>query len=186
MSRSEHYTVVIRGGQESPNILSGNETEAKYFINWATVIPKKHKKFTLYSYFRTTSLATTDVVPYSMIFVECDAFQKVGQFDNKTNGQSSLIAIAPSHQTYHQTNETSQVTGTIDPSTGELTTVEADNGASTLVHNESKSIPITVTYPHQDIFNVKLTDIKGSVLDSDEFDGLFFSWVLVLDLVPIE
>jgi hypothetical protein len=158
MSRSEHYTVVIRGGQDSPNILSGDETAAKFFINWATVIPKKHQKFTLYSYFRTHTRPTSEVEPDPIIYVECSAFPKVGFFDNLRNSASSIVAIAPPNINF------------------------SDSSGNTYFHHESKSIPMTVSYPHQDVFDIKLTNIAGAVLDADDFTN----WVLVLDLVPID
>jgi hypothetical protein len=154
----EHFTVVIRGGANSPNIISGDETEAKYFINWATVIPKKYQKFTLYSYFRSTPRSTTDIIdPDTMVYVECNAFQKRGFFDSKSNTPSALICVAPLQQTYMDTGYT-------------------------MLHHESKSIPITVSYPHQDMFDVKLTNIAGEALTATNFTN----WVLVLDLVPID
>jgi hypothetical protein len=181
MSRSEHYTVVIRGGTDSPKIVSGNETYARFFINWATVIPKKYQKFSLYSYFRSHPRSTADVSPDPIVYVECDAFQKHGFFDSKSNTPSALISIAPLQQTYYKTSQATTTTGTIATDDGDVDIV-TDTGSSTFFHHESKSIPITVSYPHQDMFDVKLTNIAGEALTATNFTN----WVLVLDLVPIE
>lgn len=172
----ETYTVVLRGGDNSSNVLSGDATSCKFSVNWRSVLPEKYRKFRLNTFFRTHTQLKDSVTVKDVVYVESDAFPKQHFYDSLRNGNNTLVAIAPIHNGYYTQDDTATAE-VVDEST---TTYTYDN--RTYVYNESKEIPLTVNFPHQDVFSVELTNIAGELLDPDDYT----SWVLVFNFEGIE
>lgn len=154
------YTVIIRGGTNPPNRISGTSCDGVYRVDWVSVLPNfenpHHHKWQLTADFRTSMDTAYTVADDTFVFVECSAFPKMGFFDTKGNQSSPVIAIA-----HLQT-----VNNTVD---------------DYYFHTTERVLPITVQFPTQNTFNVKLTGIAGESLT----DARYGDWVLTLQLEKI-
>lgn len=152
----ETYTVVLRGGTVPPNRISGNSSDGVYRCDWSTVLPKKYYKFKLTTTFRTSPNDAFTVDDDNTVYVECSAFPRQYFFDNKINSSSNLVAIAPMY-------------------------IFVDSGTRYYHQTMPNNPPITVTYPQENTFSVKLTGRDGSTLTS----ARYVNWVLTFNLEPI-
>lgn len=88
----------------------------------------------------------------SSVFVECSAFSSIGMFDNLRNMSSKVICVARQYT----------------------------SGAT--YYESSKPFNLTVTYPTENQFEIKLTNELGVKLPPAEFTG----WVLDLEFVGLD
>ena len=155
---SESFTVVIRGGSTSNNRLSGDATNAVYNVEWTTVLPKKYKFFKLSSYFRNTPRSDLNTTDDDFVCVECTAFPQPYTHDNRTGGRGTLICIAPTYWIFTNVNP--------------------------FFYNESNAgncPQITVQYPVENTFQIRLTDLQGNTLTAARYS----EWSLILNLTPV-
>lgn len=156
----ETFNVIIRGGANPPNRVSGDATDGIYYVDWSSVLPKKYKRFQLSSYFRNTPRSDLTSTDDDFVCVECSAFPKQDFYDTKRNGRSNFICVAPTYLCFI-------------------------NGANFYLYNESNASntpDIQVQYPTENQFQIKLTDLAGATLTA----GRYTEWMLVLNFRGIE
>jgi len=157
MSTGEVYTVVIRGGSNPFSYISGESCNATFTVDWQRVLPYKYNKFLLKATFRSRPSNSYTINDDCFVFVECSAFPRNYFYDTLTDSSGYCVAVA-----------------SIYPS------IDTD---TRFFHESIKDAPrITVNYPQQSQFTVKLTDIEGNVLSSAKYA----EWVLILELQPIK
>lgn len=153
---NESYTFVLRGGTNPPNRISGNSSDGVYRCDWLRVLPKTYRKFRMTATFRTSPNDAFTVDDDNCVFVECSAFPRQYFFDSKGNSTSNLVAIAPMR-------------------------IFVDTGNRYYHETMPNNPPITVTYPTENTFSVKLCGPDGSTLTS----ARYVNWCLTLQLEPI-
>lgn len=151
------YTVVIRGGTNPPNRVSGDATDGVYRVDWNLALPKKYNQFRMSSLFRNKPDTNLTTAADSLVCVECSAFPKQGFYDTKTSNRSNLICVAPSYFSYAS--------------------------AGNYLYNESlaQNPTMIVGYPSENMINVKLTDLSGATLTATRYT----EWVLILNFEPV-
>lgn len=154
------YTVIIRGGVIPTNRISGTSTEGVYRVDWVSVLPNfenpHHHKWRLTADFRSGMSTSYTIDDDAYVFVECSAFPKMGFFDSKSNQSSSVVAIA-----HLQT-----VNNSVD---------------DYYFHTTERVLPLTVQFPTQNTFDIKLTGVSGEPLTSTHY----VDWVLTIQLEKI-
>ena len=157
------YTVIIRGGTNPPNRISGTSCDGVYRVDWYRVLPNfenpQHHKWRLTATFNTELCNAYTEDEDTLVFIECDAFSRQGIFDTLNNSSSSVVCIANLHTLFYQKDEVAVIS----------------------FHKTNNVIPLTVQFPTQDTFSVKLTGFNGEPLD----DAKYTSWVLTLQLEKV-
>lgn len=153
---TETYTFVLRGGIVPPNRISGNSAEGVYQCDWLSVIPKKYNKFRMTTTFRTSPNDAFTVDDDECVYVECTAFPRQYFFDSKNNSSSNLVAIAPMR-------------------------IFVNSGDRYYHETMPNNPPITVVYPTENTFCVKLCGRDGDLVTS----ARYVNWTLTFNLEPI-
>lgn len=150
----EVYHVVIRGGYMLPSQVSGDASDGTFRVNWQTVLPKRFNKFLMKAYF--SSVENIHAVN-ELLYVECSAFPKVGFYDTLRHSASPVICVAKRDHVRDYINEMDVYI--------------------TLSRYDSVPFTSTVNYPTEDQFSIRLTDTRGTIIETDEFNA----WVLSLE-----
>jgi hypothetical protein len=154
------YTVIVRGGVDPTYRISGDNCDGVYRVDWLSVLPNfdnpHHHSWKLTADFRSELNTTYTLADDAFVFVECSAFSKTGFFDTRRNQASPVVAVAHLDTVYNTTDDY-------------------------FYHRTERVLPMTVQFPTQNTFGVKLTGLNGETLTHARYT----KWVLTLQLEKI-
>lgn len=157
------YTVIIRGGTNPPNLISGESTDGVYRVDWLSVLPNfenpHHHRWRLTASFRTEIGDSYSTADDTFVFVECPSFGKAGFYDTLRYSTSPVICVAHLNTTFYNNAETNVFS----------------------YHKTENVMPVTVHFPTENTLSIKLTGINGEILDDTKYTG----WVLTLQLEKV-
>lgn len=126
------YTLYLN----SIDLVNGNKTEGSFYVDWSTFLP--NGKYKVSTYFKTFNEIDTEAT--ETLFIYSSLVSSNNNFNTKTKGKSSLLAIAEPVNEYV-------------PMTAGMTSY----------YSCKNSFPITVDYPPQNIITITIKDKNNAV-----------------------
>lgn len=152
---TETYTVVIRSSNSTAfNRIGGSHNDGTYRVDWNDILPRKYQKFRLKTQFRSASSNDIGVGTEDFVFIESNTFPRQGFYDNIRANSGNIIGFAYNGLTY---------------------------APSSAVTTNNESPEITVGYPTENSFNIRLTNLTGGVHNPSRIAN----WVLFMTFTPV-